>query len=170
MISACTKQNGDTIAMIREFVENFFHQAPGLMFELASAAIILLFGGYFAQTIGAAADDFLARAKIVGAVGKSKLLKTAIKKKIAGRVLKFWILVVFAMMSAKIMGLEGIAGFLGKIALAGICLFAAVLAYSAAVLAADFWRSKSSRAKAIVGKFIGRIRKTAGRFKKKAVR
>jgi len=50
--------------MIQEFVENFFHQAPGLMFELTSAAVILLFGGYFAQTIGAAADDFLARAKI----------------------------------------------------------------------------------------------------------
>jgi len=76
------------------------------MFELASAAIILLFGGYFAQTIGAAADDFLAHAKIARAAGKSKLLKAAIKKKIAGKALKFWILIVFAMMSAKIMGLD----------------------------------------------------------------
>ena len=136
------------------------------MFELASAAIILLFGGYFAQTIGAAADDFLARAKIAGAVGKSKLLKTAIKKKIAGKALKFWILIVFVMMSAKIMGLEGIAGFLGKIALAGACLFAAVLAYFAAVIAADFWRSKSFRTKTAAGKFADKIRKKAKYLKK----
>jgi len=154
--------------MIREFIENFFHQAPGLMFELASAAIILLFGGYFAQTIGAAADDFLAHAKIARAAGKSKLLKAAIKKKIAGKALKFWILIVFAMMSAKIMGLEVVAGFLGKIALAGVCFFAAVFVYFAAVIATNLWRSKSFRAKAIVGKFAGRIRKMAGRFKKKA--
>ncbi len=136
---------------------------------MASAAIILLFGGYFAQTIGAAADGFLARAKIVrAAAGKSKPLKTTIKKKIAGKALKFWILDVFAMMSAKIMGLEVVAGLLGKIALAGVCLFAAVFVYFAAVLAADFWRSRSSRAKTVAGKFAGRIKKASGRFKKKA--
>jgi len=154
--------------MMQEFIENFFRQAPGLMFELASAAIIILFGGYFAQTIGAAADSFLARAKIVRAAGKSKPLKTAMKKKIAGKVLKFWILAVFAMMSAKIMGLEVVAGLLGKIALAGVCLFAAAFVYFAAVLAADFWRSRSSRAKTVAGKFAGRIKKASGRFKKKA--
>ena len=102
------------------------------------------------------------------AAGKSKLLKAAIKKKIAGKALKFWILIVFAMMSAKIMGLEVVAGFLGKIALAGVCFFAAVFVYFAAVIATNLWRSKSFRAKAIVGKFAGRIRKMAGRFKKKA--
>ena len=153
--------------MIHEFVENFFHQAPGLMFELASAAAILLFGGYFAQTIGAAADDFLARAKIARAAGKSKLLKTAIEKKIAGKALEFWILAVFVMMSAKIMGLEAVAGFLGKIVLAGACLLAAGFACFAAVIAANFWRSKSSRAKTTAGKSTGKIKKTSGRSKKK---
>jgi hypothetical protein len=147
--------------MIREFVENFFRQAPGLMFELASAAIILLFGGYFAQTIGAAADDFLARAKIMRAAGKSKLLKAAIKKKIAGKALKFWILIVFAMMSAKIVGLESLAGVLGRIALAGVCLFAAVFVYFAAVIATNLWRSKSFRAKITAGKFADKIKKKA---------
>jgi len=114
----------------------------GGIFELASAAVIVFFGGYFARVIGDGAQNLFARSGIARVVETSKQGKAIIKAKILGKAVKLWVLAFFLMVSAEILRLEGASRFLNEVVVYGGYAAAAVLIFFAVIFAADVCRRK----------------------------
>jgi len=123
-------------------MNNFIDRVFGGIFELASAAAIVLFGGYFSRVIGDGAQDLFARSAIGRIVGKSKRGKAIIKAKVLGKAVKIWILAFFLMVSAEILRWEGVSRFLNEAVIYGVYAAAAIMIFFAAIFASDICRRK----------------------------
>jgi hypothetical protein len=123
-------------------MNNFIDRVFGGIFELASAAAIVLFGGYFSRVIGDGTQDLFARSAIGRIVGKSKRGKAIIKAKVLGKAVRIWILAFFLMVSAEILRLEGVSRFLNEAVIYGGYAAGAVLIFFAIIFFADIFRQK----------------------------
>lgn len=131
--------------MFQETLNNIVDRISSSAFDLASAAIIGLFGWYFAYTIGNKAKDFLGNTKLNQTMKRlgweepiTRAWPGASVPLIFGKTIEIWILLFFLMICSGILRLSELSQLLGVIVMYFFNVFIAFLILGVAVLLADF--------------------------------
>lgn len=131
--------------MLQDTINNAIDRISSSAFDLAAAAVIGLFGWYFAYTIGKKAAEFMSRTKLNQTIKKlgwdepvGRVWRGATAAKILGKVVEIWILLFFLMVCAGILQLTAISQLLGGAVAYFFNVFVAFLIFAVAVFLADF--------------------------------
>lgn len=129
--------------------ENILNYVTGRLsssvFDLASAAVIGLFGWYFAYAIGNKAAQVFGNTRLNQTIKRlgwedpiSRIWRGATIAKLFGKVVEIWILLFFLMVSAGILQLAQLGQILGGAVVYFFNIFIAFLIFAVAVFLADF--------------------------------
>jgi small-conductance mechanosensitive channel len=131
--------------MFQEALNNIVDRVSGSAFDLASAAVIGLFGWYFAYTIGNKAAEFFARTKLNHTIKHlgweepiGRIWRGGSLARVFGKVVEIWILLFFLMVSAGILQLAQLSQILSAVVMYFFNIFIAFLIFAVAVFLADF--------------------------------
>ena len=131
--------------MFQDAINNLIDQVSSSAFVLGSAAVIGLFGWYFAYAIGNQARDFMARARLNHTIKRlgweepiARVWPGGSVARIFGKVVEIWILLLFLMVSAEILQLTEVSRILSLAVVYFLNIFIAFLIFAVAVFLADF--------------------------------
>lgn len=131
--------------MLQDTLNNIVDRISGSAFVVASAAVIGLFGWYFAYTIGNKAAEFFGRTKLNQTIKRlgweepiDRVWRGGSIAKIFGKAAEIWILLFFLMVSAGILQLAQVSQILMVVVMYFFNIFIAFLIFAVAVFLADF--------------------------------
>ncbi|MFA6375982.1 MAG: hypothetical protein WCX69_01105, partial [Candidatus Paceibacterota bacterium] len=138
-------------AMFQDTLDYIVDRFSGTAFDLVSAAVICLFGWYFAYAIGNKAAEVFSRSRLNQAIKRlgwddpvSRVYRGGSVADFFGKVVEVWILLFFLMVGAGILQLAQLGQLIGSAVAYFFNIFAAFLILAVAVFLVDFSQRKLS--------------------------
>jgi len=137
--------------MFQDTLNYIVDRFSGTVFDLVSAAVICLFGWYFAYAIGNKAAEVFSRSRFNQTIKRlgwdgpiSRVYRGGNVADFIGKLVEIWILLFFLMVGAGILQLAQLGQLIGSVVVYFFNIFAALLILAAAVILVDFSRRKVS--------------------------
>jgi len=135
--------------MFQDALNYIVDRFSGTAFDLVSAALICLFGWYFAYTIGNKAADVFSRSRLNQTIKRlgwgdpvAHVYRGGSIANLFGKVVEVWVLLFFLMVGAGILQLAQLGQLLGSAVAYFFNIFVAFLILAAAVILVDFSQRK----------------------------